>query len=263
MKRPTPTFSVRFVADGLSPHEVPLRAVSDALAAVQDLASGRDPFVTAKVDPQKAINLVEVRGGSAIYSCVSHAPEEAMTNLIRVGAMLAATAEVHDNALISVLKPIERLSEVARTLGCRLEVISSDPHAEPLLVVEDQSYERISEKVLVRGDATVIGQVERAGGATEMRCLLRVPGRRHLLYCGVRSKELVQRLGQHLYERIAAVGTAVWIQRTWYIYEFTINDFSQPSIGNARDAIERLRSAGLSDWDQVEDPEAAIRGLRS
>lgn len=263
MKRPTPTFSLRFVADGLSPHEVPLRAVSDALSAVQDLASGRDPFVTAKVDPGKAINLVEVRGGSAIYSCVSHAPAEAMSNLTRVGAMISAAAEVHDNALISVLKPIERLSEVARTVGCRLEVIAPDGNGGPLLVVEDQSYERISKKLLVRGDATVIGRVERAGGATEMRCLLRVPGRRHILYCGVKSKDLVQRLGQHLYERIAAVGTAVWIHRTWYIYEFTINDFSQPSMGNAREAIERLRNAGLSGWDEVEDPEAAIRDLRS
>lgn len=239
-----------------------MRAVSDALSAVQDLASGRDPFVMPKVDPEKAINLVEVRSGSAIYSCVARAPAEAVENLARVGALISA-AEIQDNALIPVLKPLERLSEVARTLGCRLEIIPSGADGEPLLVVEDQSYEKLSKKLLVRGDATVIGRVERAGGATEMRCLLRVPGRRHLLYCGVRSKELVQRLGQHLYERIAAVGTAVWIHRTWYIYEFTINDFSQPSMGNAREAIERLRSAGLSGWDEVEDPEAAIRDLRS
>jgi hypothetical protein len=262
MQRPTSTFSVRFVADDISPQQVPLRAVSDALAAVQDLASGRDPLVMPKVDPEKAINLVDVKHGSAIYSCLSHAPAEAMVNLALAGSLISTAGEVHDDSLIAILKPLQRLSDVAKAVKCRLEVISSE-HDAPLLVVEDKSYESVSKRLFVRGDTTVIGKVERAGGATEMRCLLRVPGRRHILYCGVKSKELVQRLGQHLYEHIAAVGTAVWIHRTWYIYEFTINDFSQPRIGNAREAISRLREAGLSGWDGVEDPEAALRDLRS
>lgn len=261
MIKPTPTFSVRFVADGLSPQQVPLRAVNDALSAVQDLASGRDPFVTSKVDPGKAINLVRVRGGSAIYSCISHAPVEAMANLARAGALISAPEDVGDDSLISVLKPLERLSEVARMVNCRLEVIS-DPGSPPLLIIEENAYERVSKKLLVHGDATVIGRVERAGGSTEMRCGLRVPGRRHLLYCGVTTRDLVQRLGQHLYEQIAAVGTAIWIHRTWYIYQFKIADFSQPKIGIATEAIERLRKAGLSGWDDVPDPEKAIRDMR-
>ncbi|HVX16264.1 MAG TPA: hypothetical protein VHC22_34075 [Pirellulales bacterium] len=260
---PTPTFSVRFVAEGISPQQVPLRAVNDALSAVQDIASGRDPFVTAKVDPGKAINLVRVRGGSAIYSCISHSPEEAMANLTRAGSLIASAAGQveEDGSLVSVLKPLERLSEVARTVHCRLEVVS-DPDGPPLLVVEGNDYERVSKKLLVRGDATVIGSIKRVGGKTEMRCALQVPGRTHLLYCGVANRDLVQRLGQHLYERIAAVGPAVWIHRTWYVYDFKIVDFSQPKMGAANEAIERLRKAGLSGWDDVPNPEKVIRGMR-
>lgn len=259
---PTPTFSVRFVADDISPQQVPLRAVNDALSAVQDIASGRDPFITTKVDPGKSINLVRVRGGSAVYSCISHAPEEAMANLARAGALISAAGHVEeDDSLVAVLKPLEKLSEVARTVHCRLEVVSN-PDAPPLLAVDGNDYDRVSKKLLVRGDATVIGTVKLAGGKTEMRCALQVPGRTHLLYCGVANRELVQRLGQHLYEGIAAVGPAVWIHRTWYIYDFKIVDFSQPKMGAAKEAIERLRKAGLSGWDEVPDPEKVIRGMR-
>jgi hypothetical protein len=224
---PRPIFSVRFVSDDISPQQVPLRAVNEALSAVQDIASGRDPFVTSKVDPTKAMNLVRVRSGSATYACVSHAPTEAMTNLTRAGALISAEDMVEDSSLVAVLKPLEKLSEVARTLKCRLEVIAA-PESTPLLIVEGNAYDRISKRLLVEGDATVVGRVERAGGATEMRCGLRVPGRHHLLYCGVATRNVVQRLGQHLYEHIAAVGTAKWIHRTRYIYTFKIADFSQP-----------------------------------
>ena len=83
------------------------------------------------------------------------------------------------------------------------------------------------------------------------------------VYCDVGSKELVQRLGQHLYERIAATGTATWIHRTWRIYRFKINDFTQPQLRDADKAMEQLRTAGLRAWDGVEDPDALIRELRS
>jgi len=99
-----------------------------------------------------------------------------------------------------------------------------------------------------------------------MRCALRVPGRAHLLYCDVHSKDskdLVRRLGQHLYEQIAARGTATWIHRSWRIYEFTIQDFTQPQLGDPTKAIEQLRSAGLKAWDQIADPGAFIEDLRS
>ena len=54
----TATFEVRFVAPDLLPERIPLHAVSNALSAVQDLASGRDPFEEQKVAPEKGIGLI-------------------------------------------------------------------------------------------------------------------------------------------------------------------------------------------------------------
>ena len=97
---------------------------------------------------------------------------------------------------------------------------------------------------------------------------MRIPDRRKLLYCDIKgnsqeeSKELARKLGHHLYEEIAAVGTAVWIHRTWYIFRFTIRSFAQPRLGNPLKAIESLRKSGLNAWDDIPDPESFLRDLR-
>jgi hypothetical protein len=171
--------------------------------------------------------------------------------------------ELEEDGLIAALRPIESLSEVARLVDCQIEVALIERKDLPVLVIGKDAFHRVSERLLLRGETTVIGRVERAGGATSMRCMLRVPGRRRSLYCNVDNKKLVQRLGQHLYEEIVATGTAVWIHRTWRIYRFTIRDFSQPHLGDVNQVLEQLREAGLKAWDKIEDPDAFIQELRS
>jgi hypothetical protein len=96
-----------------------------------------------------------------------------------------------------------------------------------------------------------------------MKCALSIPGRRRLLFCDVKNKDVVQRLGKHLYQEIAARGKAVWIHSSWHIYKFNIADFTQPRLGDTKTAIQQLRKSGLDAWDKVREPEEFIRGLRS
>jgi len=137
-----------------------------------------------------------------------------------------------------------------------------DERRAELLSIDRDDYQRISDRLFMSGETTVVGTVQRVGGATGMRCLLRVPGRSRILYCDVESEDLVRRLGQHLYEQIAATGTATWIHHSWRIHEFTIRDFTQPRLGNLTEALEDFRNAGLSAWDQISDPAKYIRELR-
>lgn len=260
-KKPDLFFEVRFVGTDLAPDKISLRNVSDALSALQDLASGRDPYETDRVPHDKGIGLVKVLKGSAVYRCISRAPEEALKNLSRVGEILSSCEQNDWDELVAALNPIQSLSKVAKSVGCRVEVTTT-AITKPLFVVTDDDFDKISSRLLLSGEATVVGQVERVGGATEMRCLLRVPGRRHLLYCDVSNKDLAQRIGQHLYEDIVATGTAVWIHQSWRIYKFRINGFTQPRVGDAGKMIEELRGAGLSAWDKVDDPEAYIKESR-
>jgi len=263
-KKPSATFEVRLVGPDVLPERIPLRVVSEALSAVQNIASGRDPFEEQHVDPEKSINLLDVRRGSATYRCVARSPEEAVANLTRFGSQLSSLDDNQENgdALVTVLRPIETLSEIARSVNGQVQVKILGQNGTPAFSICQDDYHRVSEHLFVKGDTTVVGTVQRAGGATEMKCLLRVPGRRHMLYCKVKDKTLAQRLGQHLYEEIAATGTATWIHRTWHIHAFTINDFTQPRLDDVSETISELRDAGLNAWDEVDNPEQHLRGLR-
>ena len=264
-KKQRSTFEVRLVAPDLIPERLPLRQVNDVLSAIQDLASGRDPFELSHVPLEKGISLTQVRTGSAVYACVSRAPDEARTNLSRVGALLASANgdEIEEEGLIAALQPIQLLSDVARVINGQIEVVLTERRDTPLFVIGGDVFPRISGRLLLKGETMVVGRIERAGGATSMRCLLRVPGRRRILYCNVQNRKLVQRLGHHLYEDIAATGTATWIHRTWRIYRFTIRDFTQPQLGDPSQALEQLRNAGLKAWDNIDNPDTFIQELRS
>lgn len=260
-----PTFIVRFIAPGIAPSKVPFRVVSAALSAIQDLASGRDPLETRQVPEEKVIGLVDVRRGSAVYACISRSPIDARTNLRLVGDILGGIHDegASDERLARTLKPVEKLSDVAKSFGGRVEVALAAKPRTPLFSVEKDDFAKLSARLFLSGETTVVGVVKRAGGHTDMKCALSVAGRRRLLFCDVANKAVVQRLGQHLYEEIVAYGDAVWIHSSWHIYSFKIRDFSQPRIGDAKKTIESLRKAGLSAWDTVLDPEEVLGGARS
>jgi hypothetical protein len=267
-----PTFVVRFIGEGVAPARVPLRAVSEALAAVQDLASGRDPFETRSVPPEKEIGLVDVKKGSAQYLCVARNPTDAIKNLNQVGRWMSALnnprAKLNSEHVVSSIHAIRDLSGIAKHMECRVEVAMFDEPKTVLFGVESGDFRKIAGRLFMKGETTVTGTVARVGGVTAMKCAMRVTGRNKLLFCNVKAKtagetrELVRRLGTHLYEDVSATGRVVWIHRTWYIYKFTITEFAQPRLGDALEAISQLREAGLSAWDDVADPEAVIRGIR-
>ena len=159
-----PTFEVRLIGPDLSPEVLSLRAVGDVLSAVQDLASGRDPYELRQVPAEKGISLSRVRGGSAVYTCVSRMPSEAKTNLTQVGQLLASMASgtMDDDRLISALRPLELLSEVAKSIGGTIEVALTRT-ANPLFVIVADVFSDISKHLLLSGETTIVGQVLRAG----------------------------------------------------------------------------------------------------
>ncbi len=262
-KKPDPTFEVRFVGPGLVPEKIPVHVVSEVLTALQNLASGRDPSQSRHIPNEQIIGLLQIRRGSAVYSCVSRAPDEARHNLTQVGVMLSGLdqTQTEDDLMVTAFRPIETLSQAARSIGCRLEVYYDRNRNSPVFAVDEDDFSRLSKRLLLTGETTVIGRVERVGGATQTKCLLRMPNRKPLLYCNVESDKpkLARELGKHLYENIAATGTATWIHRTWYIYKFTIRDFKKPGFSNPKATIEMLRRAGLDAWDSIPDPESYIR----
>lgn len=256
-----PTFQVRMRGDGVSPELISIGHVNDALSAIQDLACGRDRYETPTVPVEKQIGLIDVDFGSAIYKCVSPYPDEALTHFQNVAACLSGDREVEPDVLIATLQPLQSLSNVARLNRCQIDVKWTHGRHKNLFVIDGHDYDRIAGSLLIQGETSVAGRLERVGGATDTKCAIRVDGRRHLLYCDVEGNELARRLGRHLYEEIVVIGTAVWLHQAWRIYKFKVKDFVQPRLDDPETMVSDLRDSGMSAWDEVDDPEQLIRGV--
>ena len=167
-KNHSPKLEVRFVAPGLKPARVPLRTVADALSAVQDLASGRDPFESKQVPIEKAIGLVDVKAGSAVYVCESPAIDEARLHLTNAGQLIAVAEEGEapdSDGLIALLRPIETLSQIAKQLDCSVEVSLVNGAKHSFFSVNRDDFKRISERLFLKGETTIVGEVKRVGGS--------------------------------------------------------------------------------------------------
>jgi hypothetical protein len=156
------------------------------------------------------------------------------------------------------LSPIEDLSAIAKSLGCKI-VIKSSEDSDILATIEPSTYEKVSESLLVSGDTSITGTVERVGGATDTRCALRVDFQPNLLYCGVATKEVARKLGERLYQSVVVTGTAHWLRGNWRVMRFRINEMYQPIATNLLEAVQEIRKAGGSGWDKIGNPAKFLR----
>jgi hypothetical protein len=255
-KRPPPIVEVVFVGAGILPETIPFPKLSRTLSAVQRLAVGREPAEEDEEIKEGAIQLLGVKRGSAAYQFAGDTPDVALTNLRLVGRILSQEEEIGEKDFI--LNSVEEISSAARSLGCEIIIREPGKTHRPLAKIGPASYENISHSILVTGDTTFVGVVERAGGATERRCALRVDFQHRLLYCGVESNEIVRKLGQYLYQKVVVHGVARWLKSSWKVYSFTIREVSHPKEGSIRAALKALHDAGGSGWDEVEDPKAYL-----
>ena len=250
MSKKPATFEVHFRGGEISPERIPLNSLSRALGAVQRLSIG-EALVDEEAAPKGAISLLGVKRGSAIYPCVSDLPAEAKANLLAAGRVLQKKLDTERVAY--AFNPIEDLSTIARSLDCEIQI--REPDGDTLAVIDCDSFEQIKNALLLSGETSFMGYVERAGGATEMRCALRVPFQPGLLYCKVDTKEAVRELGQHLYQDVEVEGHGYWIRGTWRVIRFAVAKVRLPNRGGGYVAgMKAIREAGGKGWDKIKDP---------
>lgn len=268
-KKPTPVFEVVFEGSGIYPEKIPLGTLNQVLSAIRRLATATEP---PEEEPEpneeseqlvlddERISLLDVKRGSAVlrFFCPDTIP--AIENLRKAGRVLHNPEDVVQKEY--VLNPIRLLSAAARFLKCAIIVRRAEAANGVLATIEPTSYKHISENLFIAGDTSFTGAVERAGGATSMRCSLRVPFQRRLLYCTVANSDLVRQLGDCLYQQVTVQGRALWIKTVWRIMSFEIRGVSKfepgDSLGNS---FKALRDAGGDGWDNVDDPESFLEGV--
>jgi|GEM_PF-987285 len=263
-KKPPATFEVVFSGQNITPEKLPLRVIADSLGAVQRLASGLDLEAASTVPETDAIGLLDIKRGSAVFSCVARNPVVAKEHLRWTGEVLTAVeppAESDPRPIDFILWPVRTLSQFAKALDCSIMV--REPGTRNVLaIVEATSWDRLSRTMLTTGPTTQVGKVVRVGGATHVKCSMRIPGRDRLLYCDVPSDDVARRLGQHLYEEVTVSGTATWLQRGWKLLRLEIHTMQVRSSGGYLDVLDQLYKIGGNAWDEIGDHEDYIRGLR-
>jgi hypothetical protein len=253
-KSPDPVFEVVF--EGIYPEKIPLGTLSRILSAIQRLASGADsdedeePAEATFVGNQ--IQLLGVRRGSAAYRFAGDAATQIIARLRLVGDVLDDPGHVGENDYL--LAPLERISTSAKTLGCEVRIKKPGRDGSVLAEIGPKSYDKIAKLIFVSGETSITGNVQRVGGATDMRCALRVPTQQRLLFCKVKTKEIARTLGDCLYKNVSATGQARWIKGTWHLNAFTVTGVAELKTASVLDAFKAIYDAGGSGWDEIDDP---------
>ena len=259
-KQPDPVFELVFKGKGIYPEEIPLGTLTQAFSAIRRLAAGGESAEEEEEDgtaDNGSIRLVKVKRGSAVFQFFGPSAAAHLLHLRGAGTVLEAPEDLGDNDY--VLRPIEQFSAAAKHLNCSVVVKEAGADGPTLATIEPGSYERIAGRLFLEGETSLTGQVERVGGATATRCALRqVSFQSRLLFCKVASEEVARRLGNYLYQEVAATGTARWLRNSWKVVGFTINSVYQPHPGSLAEAFQALRDAGGRGWDGVDDPKALL-----
>ncbi|MFO0969724.1 MAG: hypothetical protein U0793_29550 [Gemmataceae bacterium] len=257
-KKPAAVFEVVFSGRGIYPEAVPLGTLSRILSALHTLATGNEfPEDDEGQQPTEGaaredIQLLDVKRGSMVLRFSGKSPSHVLSNLREVGAVLRTPERIGDN--VRILNPIEELSATARRLNCPILIREAGGHNGALALIKAESFHSISASIFVDGDTSLTGFVERVGGATVIKCGLRVSFQSRMLICRVTNKQVARSLGEHVYREVVVHGTARWLRNTWRIYGFEIKGVEQFTPGKAEDALEALRNAGGAAWDNIADP---------
>jgi len=271
-KKPPPLFEVLFDGPGIYPEKIPLRSLVTTLSAIQRLAAGSALIEEDEAEEDEAeedkereqeesLRLLDVKRGSAIFQIsapTTSDPKPALERLRLVGDFLENREDDVEN-IDYALSPIKDLSATARRLNCTITLREPGRDKLILALFEPTSYESISKLLLVEGETSFVGTVQRVGGATGVRCGLRVGFQKRMLICRVPEKDVARTIGKRLYEDVVVHGTANWLKKSWKMISFTIKSVTQPAQGSILEAFDELREAGGKSWDAISDPAAFLK----
>jgi hypothetical protein len=272
-RKPPVNLVVRMVGPHMRPWGVPLRTLARVLEATQRLAeppSDEVPISPAEEDieseEEKAnesvrpiLRLIDIKQGSAKYEVA--APSDAVSRLRLAGEGIINPSDADWAA--SQVRSIGDLSAIARSLGCTIEFIDPSKKDDGVIArISPSTYDEIEGNAFVHGSTTVIGLLERVGGATQLHCGLRLPDQSRMLICKISDSELARQLARYLYQVVTVSGKAQWLRKTWQIKRFEIRSFDGPKTGSVIASLKATYLAGGNAWDKISDPDKYIAEMR-
>jgi len=267
-KKPKPTFVIRLVGPpNLRPWDVPVRSLTRIFNAIQRLIEHTEKpeiLEDEAEEPIKSaspIQLLGVNSGSAVYPVCAFDGAAALKLFGEMGTKLAnPTVADWDSVTLS---SVAEISAAAKAIGCTVEIRRDDKRGDLLATITPDSYADVSESAFIAGESSVFGYLERVGGATRPHCGLRIATQpTKMVICHVCSEELVRELGPYVYRNIRVSGKVTWLRKDWLVKTVDVKSFEPAKTGSICEALQEIYEAGGKAWDEVEDPEALIKGAK-
>lgn len=278
--KPLPDLFIRLSGRGIKPWVVPMRTLASVMNAVQRLVDQNDDEIEVEAEEEtvdvravegespidlaeRSLRLVQVKSGSAVYGVTTAAPTSSLSIISDTGRSIENPANAAWSG--STISSLKELSEVARSQGCNIELCEAKNGryvGDVLARICPLTFHEVSESAFVRGITSVYGRLERIGGATELRCGLRVTDQPRMVFCDIAGIDLIRKMGPHLYEDIFVSGEATWLRHNWHLRTMKITSFEPPKTGSILDVLDRMHELGGHGWDKVRDPDKLIAGMR-
>lgn len=256
MSKKIPRFTVTFAGDGIDKKSLPFPAAYAAAQAIRRLImnqvveEGEGAKDDYDVDQPDSLRILDVKNGSAKFIFALPAPS-VYQRLEQIGSYIRSPDEIRDEVVESVFSSVRSLSELARKLRCKICLSTNEDPA--IAEFNAGTFEQISAGRVMTGITSIIGRVERVGGASAQHCAMRVADRSRLLIARVGSQDLVRELGQLLYKTASVEGNATWVGRRWYLTDFEILSVKEHKPGRFNEGLALLRTATGNAWDSVPD----------
>lgn len=259
--KPKKVLELRLVGKGLSPGALDIGELADILKALREgIGAFVDQFSRPPGSPRIPVllGLETITNGSVCLSVTT--PEPAL--VIPAVARFNATVRARDlmDAPDAFIDSAQKIQALAKRLDFNAELYGGTARTRPSAVITPKTEFRTP--IRVAGPTTLFGKVERAGGATAPRVLLRVPERSALLPCDA-TEETVRVLGARMYEWVGLSGFASWNSKDMSLRSFRIEAVEQYSDeGTYEEAFRAMREAVGDAWRAVDDPDAFAASLR-
>lgn len=250
-----------------------MRMLARVLQAVERLVTDRDTVdsesgaLVAVVPSAAELHLLQVIKGSAVYRVAADQRHQVVDALKRTGDSLESPSESEWSW--GQLSAIEELSAIARSLNCEIQFLrdggKATGPASVLARIQPQTYSHLAEGAFVRGHSTAIARVERVGGATEMRCGVRLASQPdRMVFCDVATPDLVRELGRSVYQRVVLTGQFTWVRSSWRVRHINVEGAHPLNLDTdrRREALQELRQLAGPAWRKIPDPSAFIAKLR-
>ncbi len=249
---------------GVLPEDVSSRQLADLMDAVRHLAWGTtqdeaELSLGEEAEPRRPeVAVVSIVRTSAAYRCAIEGAQSRLQHLRLVGERIESKRL--DDQTVAAFEPLRELHRICKSLNSSVELRDGKSGDVLARVRPQDDLSDLLTGLVSEGSASVIGTVERIGGATKPRVAIRVPPQQKLLFCGVRNRQLAQELGGLVYQAAELSGQGTWLVSNQRLLNFTVEQFRRLPSTPLAEGFAKLRARQRNPWDNIPDPEAFLRG---